>query len=116
MKRVPCGPTATAAQLSFGGWNRRTKKFCTWVLTAEPASKNGDGRPYGFFQALPQRVDEHSGPLLFATNAGMFDPNYKPVLLDQLRTPICASPGQLRERRWPMRCRTCAAEFAIPTP
>ena len=41
--------------------------------------KNEDGRPYGFLQALPQRVDEHSGPLLFATNAGMFDPNYKPV-------------------------------------
>ena len=41
--------------------------------------KNGDGRSYGFLQALPQRIDEHSGPLLFATNAGMFDPNYKPV-------------------------------------
>ena len=41
--------------------------------------KKGDGHPYGFLQALPQRVDEHSGPLLFATNAGMFDPNYKPV-------------------------------------
>jgi uncharacterized protein YigE (DUF2233 family) len=41
--------------------------------------KKGDGRPYGFLQAVPQRVDEHSGPLLFATNAGMFDPNYKPV-------------------------------------
>ena len=41
--------------------------------------KKGDGHPYGFLQALPQRIDEHSGPLLFATNAGMFDPNYKPV-------------------------------------
>ena len=41
--------------------------------------KKGDGRPYGFLQGLPKRVDEHSGPLLFATNAGMFDPNYKPV-------------------------------------
>ena len=41
--------------------------------------KKGDGRPYGFLQAVPQRVDEYSGPLLFATNAGMFDPNYKPV-------------------------------------
>ena len=41
--------------------------------------KKEDGRPYGFLQAVPQRVDERSGPLLFATNAGMFDPNYKPV-------------------------------------
>jgi len=41
--------------------------------------KKGDGRPFGFLQAVPQRVDDHSGPLLFATNAGMFDPNYKPV-------------------------------------
>ena len=41
--------------------------------------KKGDGRPYGFLQGLPKRVDEHSGPLLFATNAGMFDPNFKPV-------------------------------------
>jgi uncharacterized protein YigE (DUF2233 family) len=41
--------------------------------------KKGDGHPYGFLQALPQRVGEHSGPLLFATNAGMIDPNYKPV-------------------------------------
>ena len=36
--------------------------------------KKGEGRPYGFLQAVPQRVDDHSGPLLFATNAGMFDP------------------------------------------
>ncbi len=34
--------------------------------------KERDGRPYNFLQALPQRVDEDSGPLLFATNAGMF--------------------------------------------
>jgi uncharacterized protein YigE (DUF2233 family) len=41
--------------------------------------KKEDGAPYGFLQALPHKVDEHSGRLLFATNAGMFDPNYKPV-------------------------------------
>lgn len=41
--------------------------------------KGGDGRPFSYLQALPQRVDEHSGPLLFATNAGMFDPSLKPV-------------------------------------
>jgi uncharacterized protein YigE (DUF2233 family) len=41
--------------------------------------KKEDGRPYNFLRALPQQLGERSGPLLFATNAGMFDPNYKPV-------------------------------------
>ena len=41
--------------------------------------KEGNARLYNFLQALPQQVDEHSGELLFATNAGMFDPSYKPV-------------------------------------
>ncbi len=41
--------------------------------------KRGDGHPFSYLQALPERVDDHSGPLLFATNSGMFDPSLKPV-------------------------------------
>ena len=40
--------------------------------------KGTDGRPYGHLSSLPQSLGAHSA-LLFATNAGMFDPDYKPV-------------------------------------
>jgi uncharacterized protein YigE (DUF2233 family) len=39
--------------------------------------KAPDGTPYGFLSAL-SRIRE-AGPLLFATNAGMFDPDARPV-------------------------------------
>ncbi len=41
--------------------------------------KGTDGHPYSYLRALPQRPNEHSGPLLFAINAGMFDERLKPV-------------------------------------
>jgi uncharacterized protein YigE (DUF2233 family) len=41
--------------------------------------KGADGRAYSYLRALPQPPDEQSGPLLFATNAGMFDERLKPV-------------------------------------
>jgi uncharacterized protein YigE (DUF2233 family) len=40
--------------------------------------KKFDGQPYGYLGSLPQS-DERSGRLLFATNAGMFHPDYSPV-------------------------------------
>ena len=59
--------------------------------------KKGDGRPYGFLQAVPQRVDDHSGPLLFATNAGMLIPTTSPLaptsrMVESSRTSI-RDPG-----------------------
>lgn len=43
------------------------------------AWKRPDGQPYGLLSALP-RTDARTGrPLALALNAGMFDPNYKPV-------------------------------------
>jgi uncharacterized protein YigE (DUF2233 family) len=41
--------------------------------------KRADGTPYARLNALPQALDKPSGRLIFATNAGMFDPAYKPV-------------------------------------
>jgi uncharacterized protein YigE (DUF2233 family) len=41
--------------------------------------KRADGAPYARLDALPQLLDGRSGRLVFATNAGMFDPAYKPV-------------------------------------
>jgi uncharacterized protein YigE (DUF2233 family) len=41
--------------------------------------KRPDGIPYGFLNALPPSLDERSAQLVFATNAGMFDPAHKPV-------------------------------------
>jgi uncharacterized protein YigE (DUF2233 family) len=41
--------------------------------------KAADGHPYSYLRALPQLPNEHSGPLLLATNAGMFDDRLKPV-------------------------------------
>jgi uncharacterized protein YigE (DUF2233 family) len=41
--------------------------------------KRSDGTPYGYLSALPQILEGEVGRLLFATNAGMFDPALKPV-------------------------------------
>jgi uncharacterized protein YigE (DUF2233 family) len=56
------------------------------VCTADPAKhtirlawNKPDGQPYGVLSALP-KVDAKSGRrLALATNAGMFDPSFKPV-------------------------------------
>ena len=41
--------------------------------------KRSDGTPYAYLSALPRTLDGEVGRLLFATNAGMFDPALKPV-------------------------------------
>ena len=38
-----------------------------------------DGTPYAYLSALPRSLEGGAGRLLFATNAGMFDSNFKPV-------------------------------------
>jgi uncharacterized protein YigE (DUF2233 family) len=41
--------------------------------------RQSDGAPYAYLRALPHALGAKSGKLLFATNAGMFDPAHKPV-------------------------------------
>jgi uncharacterized protein YigE (DUF2233 family) len=41
--------------------------------------KRPDGMPYAYLSALPRALQGEAGKLLFATNAGMFDPALKPV-------------------------------------
>jgi uncharacterized protein YigE (DUF2233 family) len=41
--------------------------------------KGPDGEPYAYLRALPRALAGTSGPLIFAINAGMFDPALKPV-------------------------------------
>ena len=41
--------------------------------------KRPDGTPYAYLSALPRALEDEAGRLLFATNAGMFDPALKPV-------------------------------------
>jgi uncharacterized protein YigE (DUF2233 family) len=41
--------------------------------------KRSDGTPYAYLSALPRALEGEAGRLLFATNAGMFDPALKPV-------------------------------------
>jgi uncharacterized protein YigE (DUF2233 family) len=41
--------------------------------------KRSDGTPYAYLSSLPRTLERESGRLLFATNAGMFDPDLKPV-------------------------------------
>jgi len=41
--------------------------------------KKANGEPYGYLSSLPQSLGEHSGRLLFAINAGMYHPDYRPV-------------------------------------
>ena len=41
--------------------------------------KRSDGIPYAYLSSLPRVLERETGRLLFATNAGMFDPALKPV-------------------------------------
>jgi uncharacterized protein YigE (DUF2233 family) len=41
--------------------------------------KRPDGEPYAYLSALPHALERPAGRLLFATNAGMFDSELKPV-------------------------------------
>jgi uncharacterized protein YigE (DUF2233 family) len=41
--------------------------------------KKSDGSPYAYLSALPRALEGEAGRILFATNAGMFDPALKPV-------------------------------------
>ena len=41
--------------------------------------KRSDGTPYTYLSGLPRALEHGAGGLLFATNAGMFDPALKPV-------------------------------------
>jgi uncharacterized protein YigE (DUF2233 family) len=41
--------------------------------------KKVDGEPYGYLGSVPRSLGERSGRLLFATNAGMYHPDYTPV-------------------------------------
>jgi len=38
-----------------------------------------DGSPYAYLRSLPTSLETQAGALLFATNAGMFDPAFRPV-------------------------------------
>ena len=41
--------------------------------------KRSDGTPYAYLSSLPRAPEHETGKLLFAANAGMFDPALKPV-------------------------------------
>jgi uncharacterized protein YigE (DUF2233 family) len=41
--------------------------------------KRSDRTPYAYLSNLPRALEHEAGTLLFATNAGMFDPALKPV-------------------------------------
>jgi uncharacterized protein YigE (DUF2233 family) len=66
--------------------------------------KRPDGQPYGYLSALPKSLSEHSGYLLFATNAGMYHPDYRPVGLyiengrELIRANTNAGPGNFHMR------------------
>jgi uncharacterized protein YigE (DUF2233 family) len=61
--------------------------------------KREDGEPYGYLASLPQSLGEHRGRLLFATNAGMYRPDYRPAGLyvengrELVRANTKAGPG-----------------------
>jgi uncharacterized protein YigE (DUF2233 family) len=61
--------------------------------------KRADGEPYGYLSSLPQSLGGHAGRLLFATNAGMYHPDYRPVGLyiengrELVRANTKAGPG-----------------------
>ncbi len=61
--------------------------------------KRAGGEPYGYLASLPQSLGERRGRLLFATNAGMYHPDYRPVGLyvengrELVRANTKAGPG-----------------------
>ena len=61
-----------------------------------------DGAPYGYLTALPGA--QHAGRLAFAMNAGMYDPDYRPVGLyvengrELVRANTRAGPGNFHMR------------------
>jgi len=61
--------------------------------------KRADGQPYGYLSSLPQSLGGRSGRLLFATNAGMYHADYRPVGLyvengrELVRANTKAGPG-----------------------
>ena len=63
-----------------------------------------DGQPYGYLSSLPRSLDRHSGRLLFATNAGMYDLDERPVGLyvesgrELVRVNTRAGPGNFHMR------------------
>jgi uncharacterized protein YigE (DUF2233 family) len=64
-----------------------------------------DGEPYGYLSALPASLGSRAGAkLLFATNAGMFHPDYRPVGLyvengrEFARANTKAGPGNFHMR------------------
>ena len=61
--------------------------------------KRPDGSPYAYLKALPRTVDSRHSGCIFAANAGMFDPAYKPVglYIEDGRVPSSApTPNQAR--------------------
>ena len=49
--------------------------------------KRSDGTPYAYLSALPRALEGEAGRLLFATNAGMFDPELLEKLKVRLKQP-----------------------------
>ena len=45
----------------------------------EALLEKADSQPYGYLGSVPPLLGERSGRLLFATNAGMYHPDYRPV-------------------------------------
>jgi uncharacterized protein YigE (DUF2233 family) len=72
--------------------------------------KRSDGTPYAYLSALTRSSEGGVGRLLFATNAGMFDPALKPVGLyvEQGRELVHVNPVRLwqfsHEAEWDLLC------------
>jgi uncharacterized protein YigE (DUF2233 family) len=75
-----------------------------------------DGHPYGYLSSLPHALGNRSGRLLFAMNAGMYNPDYHPVGLyiengrELVRVNMRTGPGNFHMR--PNGVFYVAGEFA----
>jgi uncharacterized protein YigE (DUF2233 family) len=107
-KRLPRARVRTAHRLELGtcdisetstlpGCNARTR-----LLRRQAVKffwKKSDGQPYGYLSSLPQSLGDRSELLLFAINAGMYHPDYRPVGLyvengrELVRANTKAGPG-----------------------
>src|SRR6516162_8292370 len=68
--------------------------------------KRSDGTPYAYLSSLPRAPEHETGKLLFAANAGMFDPALKPVGLyveqgrELVRVSTASGYGNFHMKKW----------------
>jgi uncharacterized protein YigE (DUF2233 family) len=74
----PSPPPITTERVEHQGYSFQTVRVPLKELSLQLYWKNPAGERYGTFQSLERELAKGNQKLLFATNAGIFDPTYTP--------------------------------------